>query len=169
MFGYRTHGRLQSNTRARNWTTGGTLMTLIHTVSPRIDPRSQARAHDVRRSVTKPGQAPRYGGAGRARPRQIALSRPAGTPVRYRGTGVARSVAPHRRRPVTLMTTIGLALGAGLITLWLGLVANLGQALNGESAGTASHVPDRLAVVRGEPGEALQEGAAGGGPGAAAS
>jgi hypothetical protein len=70
------------------------------------------------------------------------------------------SVAPHRRRPVPLATTLGLALVAGLITLWLGLVANVGQQVNRESPGSAAQVPDRLAVVRVEPGESLQDVAA---------
>jgi hypothetical protein len=52
---------------------------------------------------------------------------------------------------------VGLALVAGIITLWLGLVANIGEAVNGGSAGTAAQVPDRLAVVRVEPGESLQD------------
>ena len=67
------------------------------------------------------------------------------------------SVAPHRRRPVTLATTVGLALLAGIITLWLGLVANFGQMVNGDSGGSAARVPDRLAVVRVETGESLQD------------
>jgi hypothetical protein len=67
------------------------------------------------------------------------------------------SVAPHRRRPVTLATTLGLALVAGMITLWLGLLGNLGQLANGDSAGSAAPVPDRLAVVRVEPGESLAD------------
>jgi hypothetical protein len=58
---------------------------------------------------------------------------------------------------VTLATTVGVALVAGIITLWLGLVANIGQAANGGSAGSAAQVPDRLAVVRVEPGESLQD------------
>jgi hypothetical protein len=67
------------------------------------------------------------------------------------------SVAPHRRRPVTLATTLGLALVAGIITLWLGLLADLGQMVNGDGAGSAAPIPDRLAVVRVEPGESLQD------------
>jgi predicted Zn-dependent protease len=69
------------------------------------------------------------------------------------------SVAPHRRRPVTLATTVGLALLAGIITLWLGLVAHFGQIANGDS-GSAAPVPDRLGVVRVEAGESLQDVAA---------
>ena len=77
--------------------------------------------------------------------------------MRYYGTGVAMSVAPHRKRPVTMVTTVGLALIAGVVTLWLGLVANLGQMANGDSGGSAAPVPDRLAVVRVEAGESLQD------------
>jgi hypothetical protein len=84
-------------------------------------------------------------------------SRPAGAPPRYYGTGVAMSVAPHRRRPVTLTTTLGLALGAGMITLWLGVLGNVGQMVNGGSAESPAPVPDRLAVVRVEPGESLAD------------
>lgn len=125
-------------------------MTTIHAVSPRTG--------SVRRPVNGPLQGPRAGHpAGLARSRRPGPSRPAGAPPRYYGTGVAMSVAPHRRRPVTLATTLGLALVAGIVTLWLGLVANLGQAANGASSGSAAAVPDRLAVVRVEPGESLQD------------
>jgi LysM domain len=124
-------------------------MTIIHAVSPRTS--------SVRRPINGPVQGL---GADRdrlARSRRPGPSRPAGAPSRYYGTGVAMSVAPHRRRPVTLATTVGVALVAGIVTLWLGLVANIGQAVNGDSAGSAARVPDRLAVVRVEPGESLQD------------
>ena len=111
----------------------------------------------LRRPVNGPVQGLRYGRDGLARSRRPGPSRPAGAPPRYHGTGVAMSVAPHRKRPVTMLTTVGLALAAGMITLWLGLVANVGQVLNGDSAGSAARVPDRLAVVRVEPGESLQD------------
>jgi hypothetical protein len=124
-------------------------MTIMHTVSPRIS--------SVRRPVNGPVQGIRTGRDGRSCSRRPGQSRPAGAPPRYYRTGVAMSVAPHRRRPVTLATTVGLALVAGIITLWLGLVANIGEAVNGGSAGTAAQVPDRLAVVRVEPGESLQD------------
>lgn len=124
-------------------------MTIIHMPSPRTS--------SPRRPVNGPAHAVRYGRDGLTRSRRPGPSRPAGAPPRYYGTGVAMSAAPHRRRPVTVLTTVGLALAAGLITLWLGLVANVGQALNGGSADTAAHVPDRLAVVRVEPGESLQD------------
>ncbi len=124
-------------------------MTIIHTLSPRTG--------SSRRPVNGPAQGLRHSRDGLARSRRPGPVRPAGTPPRYHGTRVAMSVAPHRRRPVTVLTTVGLALAAGLITLWLGLVANMGQVLNGGSAGSAAHVPDRLAVVRVEAGESLQD------------
>ncbi len=58
--------------------------------------------------------------------------------------------SPGRRRP-------GLALIAGAITLWLGLVANVGQVINGDDAASAARVPDRLSVVRVEAGESLAD------------
>src|ERR1700761_4641980 len=124
-------------------------MTTIHAVSPRTG--------GVRRPVNRPVQGLRIGPDGPTGSRRPGPSRPAGAPPRYRGTGVAMSFAPHRRRPVTLATTLGLALVAGIITLWLGLLGNLGQLANGDSAGSAAPVPDRLAVVRGESGESLQD------------
>ena len=133
------------------------MMTLVH-ASPRTS--------DVGRPIEVPG--PRYHRdrlvwSGRPGP-----SRPPGAPTRYCGTGVAMSVAPHLQRPVTLATTVGLALLAGAITLWLGLVANVGQAVNGDSAGSTAHVPERLAVVRVEPGESLRDVARRVAPGAPA-
>lgn len=126
-------------------------MTITYTVSPRTS--------SVRRPVNGPVPVLRPCRDGLARSRRPGPSRPAGAPPRYYGTGVAMSVAPHRtrRRPVTVATTVGLALVAGIITLWLGLVANIGQAVNGDSPGSAASVPDRLAVVRVEPGESLQD------------
>lgn len=145
-----------SNTRARLGLnlvlTGGTQMTITHTLSP--------RAGSVRRPGTCPSgpvRGRRYARDGLSGSRRPGPSRPAVAPPRYHGTGVAMSVTPHRRRPVTLATTVGLALLAGLITLWLGLVANLGQALNGESDGATARVPDRLAVVRVQGGESLED------------
>lgn len=124
-------------------------MTIIHTLAP--------RASSLRRPVNGPVQGVRYGREGLVRARRPAPSRPAGAAVRRYGTGVAMSVAPHRRRSVTWATTVGLALAAGAITLWLGLVANVGQVLNGDSANSAAHIPDRLAVVRVDAGESLQD------------
>jgi hypothetical protein len=86
-------------------------------------------------------------------------SRPACAPPRYRGTGVAISAAPHRRRPVTPATTVALALLAAVITVWLGLVAHFG-AMVGASAGMPARMPDRLGVVRVQTGETLDHLAA---------
>jgi hypothetical protein len=124
-------------------------MTVIHTVSPRTG--------GIRRPANVLVDGPRYDRERLVRSRRPGPSRPAGAPMRYYGTGVAMSVAPHRKRPVTLLTTVGLALLAGVITLWLGLVANLGQMANGDSGGSPAAVPDRLAVVRVEAGESLQD------------
>ncbi|MEE3750173.1 LysM peptidoglycan-binding domain-containing protein [Mycobacterium intracellulare] len=124
-------------------------MTIIHTLAPRTS--------SLRRPINGPVQGVRYGRDGLARSRRPAPARPAGAPTRYYGTGVAMSVAPHRRRSVTWLTTVGLALAAGAITLWLGLVANVGQVLNGDSTNSAAPVPNRLAVVRVDAGESLQD------------
>ena len=128
-------------------------MTTTYTISP--------HAGSVRRPINGPGgpfPRLRYGRDGAARSCRPAPSRPVGGSLRYGGTGVAMSVTPHRRRSVTWATTVGLALIAGMITLWLGLVANVGQVINGDDA-TASpaRVPDRLAVVRVEAGESLAD------------
>lgn len=124
-------------------------MTVIHTVSPRTS--------GLRRPANVLVDGPRSGRERLVRSRRPGTSRPANAPMRYYGTGVAMSVAPHRKRPVTLWTTVGLALLAAAITLWLGLVANLGQLANSDSGSSAAPVPDRLAVVRVEAGESLQD------------
>jgi hypothetical protein len=124
-------------------------MTLIHTVSPRTS--------GIRRPANVLVDGPRYDRERLVRSRRPGPSRPPGAPMRHYGTGGAMSVAPHRKRPVTMVTTVGLALLAGTITLWLGLVANLGQLANGDSGGSAAPVPDRLVVVRVEAGESLQD------------
>ncbi|BBZ74549.1 LysM peptidoglycan-binding domain-containing protein [Mycobacterium paraseoulense] len=124
-------------------------MTTIHTLAPRTS--------SPRRPVNGPVEGLGYGRDALARSRRPVPSRPAGAPMRYRGTGVAMSAAPHRKRPVTVATTVWLALAAGAITLWLGLVGNVGQVLNGASGSSGAHVPDRLAVVRVEAGESLQD------------
>lgn len=87
-------------------------------------------------------------------------SRPVAAPPRYRGTGVLMSTASHRPRPITPATTVVLALLAALITVWLGLVAHFGGMLRDGSDPTTGHLPDRLAVVRVEPGETLHHLAA---------
>jgi hypothetical protein len=87
-------------------------------------------------------------------------SRPVAARPRYRGTGVLMSTAPHRPRPITPATTVVLAMLAALITVWLGLVAHFGGMLRTGSEQAAAHLPDRLAVVRVEPGETLHHLAA---------
>lgn len=72
--------------------------------------------------------------------------------MRYRGTGVLVSRASHRRRPITPATTVVLALIAGAITMWLGLVAQSGGVV-----GTEAQIPGRLAVVQVQTGESLQQ------------
>lgn len=110
-------------------------MTVIETTRPSTPRRS------------RPVRVRPAGQQDRPRP-----SRPPVAPPRYRGTGVLMSTAPHRPRPITPATTVALALLAGVITVWLGLVAQFGEAVQNTSA----DLPDRLAVVRVEPGETLQ-------------
>jgi len=87
--------------------------------------------------------------AARRRPES---SRPASTPVRYQRTGVLMSRASHRRRPITPLTTVLLSLVAAAITVWLGLVAQLGA-----TAEPAEQMPSQLAVVQVQAGESLQQ------------
>jgi hypothetical protein len=77
--------------------------------------------------------------------------RPAGAPLNYRGTGVLMSRASHRRRPVTPLATVVLALVAAAITVWLGLVAQLG------APDSPAPAPARLAVVQVQAGESLEQ------------
>jgi len=129
-------------------------MTLIHAIPARVGTVQRP----IVGPVNRPSQGPRWDRDRVAGSRRPASSRPAGTPMLYRGGGVAMSVAPHRRRPTTLATTVGLALLAGIITLWLGMVAHFGQLAN--DSGSAAQVPNRLGVVRVESGESLQDVAA---------
>lgn len=126
----------------------GTDMTLIDTLPPRhAQPRPVDGAPRPVRRRTDAGQV-------RRRPMEV---RPAGAPVRRRGTGVPVSRAPHRRRrSITPVTTVGLALLAALITVWLGAVAQFGEAIQGATAPT----PSKLAVVQVQSGETLQTVAA---------
>ena len=87
-----------------------------------------------------------------ARARRQPSRRPGGAPMPYRGPGVLMSRASHRRRPITPVTTVLLALLAAGITVWLGLVAGLG----GVGGGTAP-VPAELAVIQVQAGETLQQ------------
>lgn len=77
--------------------------------------------------------------------------RPGGAPLGHRGTGVLMSRASHRRRPITPAATVLLALLAGGITLWLGLVAQLGGPTE-----EPVQLPTRLSVVYVQDGETLQ-------------
>ncbi|MBY0441321.1 MAG: LysM peptidoglycan-binding domain-containing protein [Mycobacteriaceae bacterium] len=83
-------------------------------------------------------------------------SRPRGASMRYRHIGVRMSVTPHARRPVPFVTTIALALLTGIVTAWLIVIAQVSAMTGGESAVS----PARLAVVRVQPGETLQDLAA---------
>lgn len=133
-------------------------MTILHTreawsgferdsrVDDRVDFRRVIRGGMQDTAV----EGPRLRPAGAARrPRS---SRPVGAPMHYRGTGVLVSRASHRRRPITPATTVVLALIAGAITLWLGLVAQFGGVV-----GSEVETPGRLAVVQVQAGESLQQ------------
>ena len=124
---YRTdhHTRGTSSCAARGW--------VIDHALPREVP-----------GTTRPRRRPASGHGPRSR-------RPSGAAVHYRGTGVLVSRASHRPRPITPLTTVLLAVVAGAITLWLGLVAQAGGVV-GEVADT----PSRLAVVQVQAGESLQ-------------
>ncbi|MGB0971139.1 MAG: LysM peptidoglycan-binding domain-containing protein [Mycobacterium sp.] len=78
--------------------------------------------------------------------------RPLGARVHRSGTGLPVSRVSHRRRPVTPATTVVLALIAGAITLWLGLVAQFGGVV-----GSEAEIHSRLAVVQVQAGESLQQ------------
>ncbi len=107
------------------------------------DMRRETRATVVDRPRSRPVAAPR---------RRSRSQRPAGAPMRSRGTGVLVSRASHRRRPITPAATVVLALIAGAITLWLGLVAQFGGVV-----GSEAEMPARLAVVQVQAGESLQQ------------
>jgi hypothetical protein len=100
----------------------------------------------MNKPVVRSGFRPTHTGR---RPRS---NRPAVAPMRYRGTGVLMSRAPHRRRPITPATTVVLALIASAITVWLGLVAQFGGV-----TGVDAPTPDRLAVIQVQTGETLQQ------------
>jgi len=108
----------------------------------------------------------RSSGAAPVRPRSYrpTPARPAVAPMRYRGTGVAISHAPHARRTVSTAVTVSLAALAALITLWLGSLAHFG----GDRTAASVPTPDQLAVVQVQAGETLQQLAARVAPGASA-
>lgn len=85
------------------------------------------------------------------RRRRVQSRRPDSAPLSYRSTGVLMSRASHRRRPITPVATVLLALLAGGITLWLGLVAQLGGPTE-----APVQMPTRLSVVYVQDGETLQ-------------
>lgn len=104
---------------------------------------------DVVVRTVRPRPAVRRPRETRARP---LAGRPAGAAFGYRGTGVLMSRASHRRRPVTPLTTVVLALLAAGITVWLGVVAQFGASIE-----PAAPVPGQLAVVRVQSGESIQQ------------
>lgn len=84
--------------------------------------------------------------------RRPAARRPAVAPTAHRGTGVLMSRASHRRRPITPVKTVLLALMAAGITVWLGLIAQVGGV-----EGPHAVVPPELAVVQVQAGETLHQ------------
>lgn len=134
-------------------------MTLIETIPQTVRPTPPPSGGRVR--VDERGRGSGRVATGRVRPPS---PRPGGAPLRYRGGGVAMSRATHRRRGITPATTVGLALLAALITVWLGLVAQFGAS----AAGGTATVPDELGVVRVQDGESLTQLAARVAPGAPA-
>lgn len=114
-------------------------MTVLHTRETWNESVPELRPVTVARPVTRSARRPRP-------------QRPAGAPMRYRGTGVLVSRASHRRRPITPATTVVLALIAAAITVWLGLVAQAGGVV-----GSHTEIPGRLAVVQVQTGESLQQ------------
>jgi hypothetical protein len=149
MFGIRTPYRLLFEQVIDHNPTGGTHMMPIETISPSAPIRM--RPVQVRPAARR----------GRPNARGPQPSRPFAAPPRYRGSGVLMSTAPHRPRPITPAATVTLALLAAAITVWLGMVAHFGAMLHGGiDQPAARQMPDRLAVVRVEPGETLQHLAA---------
>jgi hypothetical protein len=140
---------------------GTAMRTAMAEVDNRVDMRIDAGtdmwaarpggpAHPVRRRPQRVD--------GRRRP---GPGRADGAPLRYRRTGVLLSCAPHRgprarQRRITPLTTVGLALLAALITIWLGAVAQFGAAIRGATP----PVPEKLAVVQVQTGETLAQVAA---------
>lgn len=130
-------------------------MTVLHDDIRTVDldavvPTASRPAHldyPARRAARPIRVAPR---AVTRRPRGGA--RPAGAALRHSGTGVRFSRAAHRRRPITAGTTVGLAVLAALITVWLGLVGQFGGLATAPEQTAAA---ETLAVVRVQPGETL--------------
>lgn len=99
------------------------------------EPVRPAGGRVVRRRVYRPGPV-----------------RPHTAPLRYSGTGVAMSRAPHSTAKVSTKVTIALAGLAALITVWLGSLADLSGGVP-----APAKMPEQLAVVRVQAGETLQE------------
>ena len=111
-----------------------------------------AREHptDIVVRTVRPRPAVRRPQDSRRRP---LAGRPAGAAFAHRGTGVLVSRASHHRRPITPLTTVVLALLAAGITVWLGVVAQFGAAIQQPT----TQVPGHLAVVRVQSGESIQQ------------
>lgn len=124
-------------------------MTILHTREAWNEFECEIRRDVPSRARGIVVEGPRVRPASSRRPRS---QRPSGAAMSYRGSGVLVSRASHRRRPITPVTTVILALIAGAITLWLGLVAQFGGVVGGEA-----QVPGRLAVVQVQTGESLQQ------------
>lgn len=102
--------------------------------------------------VVRPVRRTRPQAPARRRPR---AHRPAGAALPHRRPGVLMSRASHRRRPITPLRTVALALVAAAITIWLGLVAQLGGI--GATQSDPANVPTKMAVVQVQAGESLQQ------------
>lgn len=158
------------DTRQRGQHTGGARGPVRRRPAGATAPRPVAgRATGYRRDTalpTAPRREPQLIGPVRVGPRRpvrmvVGSPRPGrsprdprtggGAPVRFRGPGLLMTRA-SRRRPITPVTTVLLALVAAAITLWLGLVAQIGGVV-GESA----PAPGRLAVVQVHAGETLYQ------------
>ncbi|MGW0158387.1 LysM peptidoglycan-binding domain-containing protein [Mycobacterium sp. NPDC003323] len=131
-------------------------MTILEARSDVRDHRDRLDAGAVRRrelqhrpsSAAEVWPLPRDVVVRRRRPQ---TRRPGGASLGYRGTGVLMSRASHRSRPITPAVTVLLALLAGGITLWLGLVAQVGAPASDQPI----EMPTRLSVVEVQAGETL--------------
>ncbi len=123
-----------------------------------LEARTSARDSRQFEAGPRPSAAPEVWPLPRdvvVRRRRVQSRRPGGAPLGYRSTGVLMSRASHRRRPITPVATVLLALLAGGFTLWLGMVAQLGGPTE-----EPMQLPTRLSVVYVEAGETLQHIAA---------
>lgn len=119
-----------------------------------LDDRHMVDWNTAWATPVRTGRPPSVRGGGRpALSQRPGRARPAVAPLRYRGSGVAVSRAQHANRPVSTAATMGLAGLAALITLWLGLLAQVSS----DSAAAPASVPEQLAVVEVQAGESLQQ------------